>query len=746
MNSWRVRIIFAAFAGASLLACGALELSLRWFTIDARPYLAADASPVLLDRNALLLHASLNDDDAWSFPKDLDQHARYLIDATVAAEDQRYWSHSGVDPAAIVRASLQNAAERSIASGASTISMQVVKLHAARPRSFGGKARQAWDALRLERAATKSEILAAYLNRAPYGYNLLGAEAASRRYFGKPSSELTLSEAALLAGLPKAPSALDPLRHESEARARRNYVLHRMHGEGMISAAEMRAAIEAPLGASWHDLPRKIPHVRDRFDVDKCAQTTLDWHVQHRTQTLLRQFIKPFDNQITNAAAVVVDVNSAAVLAYCGSADFLNSDGGQMNLARAQRSPGSALKPFVYAVAMQKNRLYPSEMLLDDTLDFGDYSPANYDGEFTGLVSAEEALRYSLNVPAVQVLDRIGVAAAHRCLVDLGLTTLDRSPAHYGLGLVLGNCGVNLDELAAAYRALAAGGHYSPLRFLPTDPRETHQVFSEDIAAATLDMLRQPLPRELPGELVSTRTHSTPVAWKTGTSTGHHDAWAFVLNSHYVVGVWMGNPDGRPSDRLVGAEAALPAAAAIFRSLPVKQSAAWPAISASQRTALVCSSSGLPARKACPYTRRASFPGSMYLNRRCEVHRMAAAEDRVLQQWPSGALDWNLAAIHNPIPLNAADGAVEAVLNITNPADSAEFVLTGKAGGDYLRLRSSLDQDQAVHWYMDGRYLGMSYTETPVFLTLEPGEHVIACMVETGATDSVQISVHAPGK
>ncbi len=378
IRSLQTRQAVGAVIGVAAVVFGAvaiMELLLRLTPLDPNPYLAADPSPVLLDRNGLPLHVQLNAEDAWCFPKPADRHALHLVNATIAAEDQRFYDHNGVDLIAVLRAALQNSSERQIASGASTITMQLVKLNDSQPRSIRGKMSQAWTALRLERATGKEQILAAYLNRAPYGYNLVGAEASSRRYFGKSSTELTLAEAATLAGLPKAPGRLEPLRHARAAQTRRDYVLHRMHVESHISDHQLEESLATDLAAQWHDLPMDAPHILARFETAPRKRTTIDGELQRDVQHRLKRYLMQFDGVITNAAAIVIDVDSAEVLAYCGSADFFQSDGGQMDLARAKRSPGSALKPFVYALALQNNRLFPSEMLLDDTLDFGDYNP-----------------------------------------------------------------------------------------------------------------------------------------------------------------------------------------------------------------------------------------------------------------------------------------------------------------------------------------------------------------------------------
>lgn len=425
-----------ALAGASAAVLPRLQLA----GLDPAPYLGVEASGEMLDRSGRLLHAFLNRSDQWSFPRDLDAISPHLVHATIAVEDQRFRRHPGVDPVAVLRAVWQNARSGGVRSGASTLTMQVVKQVDSGSRSLRNKLGQAVQAVRLERRATKDEILGAYLNRAPYGLNLVGCEAAARRFFGKPAKELTLPEAALLAALPKAPTALMPLEHPEAALARRDYVLTRMRREGYISQADYQRAINEPLGARWHDFPRLAPHLAMRLrpgpDGGRRLATTLDYSIQARAERYVEESLKSFDNEVTNAAVLVVDAPTASVLAWVGSADFFDTPGGgQVDACRAARSPGSALKPFTYALALERNLLYPSEMLLDDSLDYGLYNPENYDGKYRGLVSASYALRRSLNVPAVMVLNRVGGEATHGFLKRIGLSTLPRSAEYYGLGL-----------------------------------------------------------------------------------------------------------------------------------------------------------------------------------------------------------------------------------------------------------------------------------------------------------------------
>lgn len=749
---WK-RIGFFALLSAGLGT--AVFASVLLWPMDPRPYLRVNASSEMTDRSGKLMYAFLNPDEQWLFPRELAEISPYLIQATIAAEDQRFYEHAGIDPAAVLRAAWQNLASGGVRSGASTITMQVVKRRHSSTRSIAGKVVQAVQALRLERHATKNEILCAYLNSAPYGLNLVGCEAAARRYFGKPALELTLEEAALLAGLPKAPTALMPLAKPEAARDRRNHVLVRMRDEGFISPLEWKLATAAPVSAKWNDFPAHSPHLAMRLASRSAftgrVATTLDYAVQARCERAVVDALKTFDNEVTNGAVIVLDAASAEVLARVGSADFFRTpDGGQVDVIRSPRSPGSALKPFTYALAIERNKLYACEMLLDDSLDYGLYHPANYDGKYRGLVSASYALRRSLNVPSVIVLERLGYGELHAFLRQAGLTTLSRPAEQYGLGLTLGNCEVRLDELAAAYGMLANLGLYRPLReTLEAPVAASRRILSEGTAVELFQMLEQPLPDEYQRDVVHAVGYTPPVCWKTGTSTGHHDAWAFVFNRHYVVGVWLGNNSGRSSKRLVGARAALPLAARIFRALPPKPQPAWPDRARATREVRVCAATGLPATAWCGKTNTAMIAGNQYLNRDCDVHYPAASstttpETGVVERWPAGAREWDLARVTAPIQPGIDEFPRVEGLQILTPADKSEFVLTREDQADRIRPRASADGTMTVHWYLDGRYLGEAGPERHLFLALSEGEHQLTCMALNGDTDTVTYRVDAP--
>ncbi len=716
--------------------------------LAAEQYQRVNPSPALYDRNGRLLHTYLNEFDHWSYPVELGSVSRRLIDATLSAEDKRFRDHAGVDPWAVGRATLQNLWNRRLVSGASTLTMQVVKLNDGPVLGFRDKAVQALTAMRLERKLDKDAILTAYLNNAPYGMNLLGCEAAARRYFGKSARDLSLAEAALLAGLPKAPGDLMPLREPARAMARRNHVLARMRADGRIDEYEYRRAVAEPLGVKWRAFPMLAPHVamelRERAEQAGSLQVTLDGRLQRLAKAHLKQQVGRFRG-VSNGAVVVLDPWTGDVLARVGSQDFFDTPGGgQVDLTRAPRSPGSALKPFTYALAMEEHRLYPSEALLDETLDFGVYRPANFDGRFRGVTTAAGALSMSLNIPAVTVLNRVGYEALYDVLQEMDFTTLTQAPGHYGLGLTLGSSEVRLLELTGAYGALAAQGQYRKPRILTDESRpEAVRVFSPGIAAATEDMLRQPVPAEaLPAQLVRARGGGE-LAWKTGTSSGLRDAWAFVFGRGYVVGVWMGNNDGSPAQALVGARAALPLAASIYRQLPARETPDAASRQELMRTVTVCARSGMPATPWCGVTRQVEIPRELYELRRCGVHYpRSAVTAAVGERWPGDARAWDLADVRGAS--RSAAGERTRSLEIKTPADQAEYVLTGEKDADRLRLRSSLEGAVPVHWYLNGKYLGRSTRDESVRLGLEPGEHRLTAMTDEGTTKTVTFSVVRP--
>jgi penicillin-binding protein 1C len=510
-----------------------------------------------------------------------------LLTAFVATEDRSFYDHHGIEPVALVRAARDNVFAGRIVSGASTITMQAARLVAGLPRGISGKPRQLLWALRLEAHLTKDQILEQYLNRVPLGQGAVGVESAAQLYFGASASNLSLGQAALLAGLARAPSRDNPLASESRARARRALALRRMQNRLQASADEVERANEEPVRFSRAfdtrvnaagRAPFAAPHFtswllarederRDRSNALRTRpiqmRTTLDLALQNEVEGEVRHVVNQLaDQQVQHAAAIVLDNATGDVLAWVGSPDF-NAASGQVDMVLSHRQPGSALKPFVYALGFDHG--YTAATVLDDIshswqTPTGPYRPRNYDRREHGPVRVREALASSYNIPVVQLADQLGVPAVLRTLRDAGFASLSRSAEHYGLGLALGDGDVSLIELANAYRALRNGGEWRPVRVnadaAPTD--SARRVVSEGAATLVLDVLSDPTAR-LAGFGESTPfDFAFPLAAKTGTSRHFTDNWAVAVTGNFTVAVWVGNFDGRPMAAVSGISGAGP--------------------------------------------------------------------------------------------------------------------------------------------------------------------------------------------
>ncbi len=759
-RTWVRRLLLCLLVAGALFAI--LMLGWIYWPMDLRPYRERAWSGRMLARDGEILFASVNLEEQWSIPVGLAEINPWLVKATIAVEDHRFRRHHGVDPIAVLRAAGQNFWRGRIYSGASTITMQLVRLVHPRPRSYVWKLLQAVEAIRVERNLSKDEILALYLNIAPYGMNLQGCEAASLRYWGKPTRELTLAEAALLAGLPKSPSRLMPLKHPEKALARRKMVLRRMQEEGVISKALYASTVDRPVTVAWHDFPRHAEHAATgqlvALRAGAVVETTLDSKIQRGLERVILGARPELDPRGLNCAVLVCEPATGAVLGWIGSKGFFDPTvDGQVDCTRALRSPGSTLKPFAYALALQRNVLYSSEGLRDDPLDYGLYRPQNMDGGYRGIVTATAALQQSLNIPAMTVLERLGVTRFCDHLRGLGISSLFRPDPEYGIGLILGNCEVSLWELSGAYCTLAAGGGRRTLHWTPRLSAEvavkTRDVFTRGTRLAMYRMMEQPLPGqlELPGK--AKVTNPLRACWKTGTSTNHRDAWAMVFNNAVVVGVWVGRNDGVGVPNLSGYSDALPVAARILRDVLPAEYWQWPEFEGAWKTVEMCSITGLPAAESCPSVYNEQIPVEQHVQRRCDVHyfRPSASGEQVQIRWPGSTQGWDLANI--PVSANALageEGGVAATqrvvrgLEIVAPAKESVFLLAGDERGNRVRLRTSLDAVEDLFWYLNDRYLGLSRPEEPLLMTLEEGKHKLVCMRESGEWVQVRFSVRRP--
>lgn len=547
------------------------------------------ASTEFLDRNGEPLRTMLVDETRYARPVSLGDISPHVIAATLAAEDARFYNHPGIDPLAVARAAFNRLRGVGPASGASTITQQLVKERG--PRTFGTKLREMLHAARVEREWTKDKILAEYLNRLDYGNLRTGIAAASNYYFAKPPSDLSAAEAAFLAALPKAPSRLDPHRNWPGARARQLWILDRMARNGAIDAPTCARAANEPLALRPHSQDFAAPHFvdlllqrRGMLPADGGAvRTTLDLGLTKRVeQALAAQLARMSQHNASGAAAVVIHNPTGDVLALAGSGDYFAAGAGQVNGAWIARSPGSAVKPFTYLLALERGAT-PATVVADIPATFttptGIYRPNNYNHRFHGPVSLRHALGNSLNVAAVRTLELAGgPAALHRLLRDLGISTLEFPTEHYGLGLTLGNGEVRLLELATAYATLARGGIHRPFRLLADradEKGEGRRLFDETSAYLVSDMLADNRARAASFGLQSYLAFPFPVACKTGTSSDYRDNWVVGYTPEFTVAVWVGNPDGKPMRGITGVTGAAPAMHDIFMHLHETRGTTW---------------------------------------------------------------------------------------------------------------------------------------------------------------------------
>ena len=553
MKTWR--FILASFAGAAFLAALAGG---AWVYSLGRPPLGKDleTSHVVLDREGRLLRAYATSEGRWRLPateKNVDPRFLKLL---FAYEDKRFWTHHGVDIAALARAAFQFATSGHIVSGGSTITMQVARLLEPREhRSIDAKLRQITRALELEHALSKEQILSLYLTLAPYGGNLEGIRAASLAYFGKEPRKLSLAEAALLVALPQSPELRRPDRYPQAARAARDRVLDRAAATGVVPRDEIARAKAATVPHERKPLPVLAPHAADQVVAAEPSRRihrlTIDAGLQKTLQELALERARALGPQIS-VAILAVDNETGEVRARVGSADYFDERcAGQVDMTQALRSPGSTLKPFIYGMAFEDGLLHPETLIDDRPVRYGSYTPENFDMTFQGTVTVRRALQMSLNVPAIAVLGKVGVSRLSARLTQTGAALVLPKGEAPGLAMGLGGVGVKLTDLVMLYTGLARMGSAVPLIEREGELAQSPRRLLDPVAAWYVGniLIGAPPPdNAMPGR----------IAFKTGTSYGYRDAWAVGYDGRMTIGVWVGRADGAPVPGLYGRGSAAP--------------------------------------------------------------------------------------------------------------------------------------------------------------------------------------------
>ncbi|WP_051302927.1 penicillin-binding protein 1C [Psychromonas aquimarina] len=522
---------------------------------------------IVVDSQGEVLRRFADERGIWRYPTSQQQVSEYYIQALLAYEDRWFYQHPGINPLAMLRACYQLALNGRVVSGGSTLTMQVVRLrypqHTGGNKGLLGKFLQIGRALQLEWHFSKQDILKYYLNHAPFGGTIEGVETASRHYFGHSAQSLTHAQAALLAGLPQAPSYYRADRHPQRAMQQRNKVLQRMNRFGVLSQQELERALMEDLSIRIKPAPLSAPLLSRRLVNTYKNTARISTYIHRDLQLAAEQLARDNRGFLPAGASIsmmVMKHGSGEINAYVGSADFLDASRyGYIDMVTALRSPGSALKPFIYAMALDLGIIHSESLLMDVPLVFSDYRPSNFDVGFSGAVSASQALQKSLNIPAVQLLEQITARAFYAGLQSSGAELVLPAGAKPTLALALGGAGIRLQQLVSLYSSLANHGRVISPKFIRQDSiPESKPLLSEEAAWIVRDILLQ-----------ADRTRSDrPLALKTGTSSAYRDAWALAVTGQYTIGVWVGMPDNATMSGHYGAQTAVPLLRALAERLP----------------------------------------------------------------------------------------------------------------------------------------------------------------------------------
>jgi penicillin-binding protein 1C len=752
-------------------------------------------------KDGTLLTAYLTSDDKWRLRTELEEVSPELIKAMLKKEDSWFYWHFGINPVSIVRAFNRNVSSGKTQLGASTITMQVARMLEPKKRTYLNKFGEMFRALQLEIKYSKEEILELYLSLLPFGGNIEGVKSASYIYFNRPPNKLSLAQAITLAVIPNDPNTLRLDRNHKESVIpgseatresiedsfpsdskqagmtrtnssgviqKRNFWISKFKQEKVFPSTDLNDALDEPIEKNRYAVPVLAPHfsyfIKNNFSGD-ILNSTLDLSTQQTAENLLlRHVSKLFYKGITNGAVLVINNKNSSVAAYCGSADFYDeSSFGQVNGITAIRSPGSTLKAPLYAYAFDEGKLTPQIKLADIPTDFHGYQPENYDLKFYGNVTTEFALVNSLNIPAVKLLEQIGLNNFIVFLENSGFNQIRKQKNKLGLSMILGGCGTNLQELSRLFSAFARKGKLYPLQFIINDKEgKGEQVFSEAasyLAAQILSGINR-------SDIVNLSNYSKlpKFAWKTGTSYGKRDGWAIGFNPNYTIGVWMGNFNGVGSPNLSGAEAAVPLLFDLFNAIDYDSDVKWFEMPEELDTREVCSESGMIPTQFCTNRFRDFAIKNQSSNEVCNIHKPVYVNLEESVQYCTGCLptsdykkavyavyqpeftvwlsknkyDYHKPPPHNP---NCTAKFAEGGPKILSPSEEYEYFLEKNSGQEILLLAASDSRVKTHYWYVNEKFIKKTKPGEHVFFIPEEKELKITCLDDKGRDGNVNVSI-----
>ena len=754
---------------ATLLGCGLL----LFFAIDLifpfKP--KVQYSTQITASDGTVLHAFLSVDDKWRLYTNISEITPLLQKTLIYKEDRYFYYHPGINPFAMLRAVGRNIFTGRRTSGASTITMQVVRLLEPKKRTYLNKLMESFRAVQLELHYSKDEILQLYLNLVPYGGNIEGIKAASLLYFGKAPQLLSLAEITALTIVPNRPSSLQPGTKNDALKNARNEWLIRFGKERLFEKNIIQDALEEPLMVKRLTAPKQASHLSLRLKKDfpdrPIINTTVKIQAQKQTEEQVKNYVNRLQSMnIHNAAVLVINNETMTVEAYVGSADFDNPyDGGQVDGIRAIRSPGSTLKPILYATALDKGFITPKTVLNDVPTNFSGYEPENFDQNFNGQVTAEFALANSLNIPAVKILREVSTSVLIDKLKKADFQTIKKQSKDLGLSMVLGGCGVTLEELTRLFAAFSNEGELKPIRYTTENPvpKKGEQLVSKEATFLLNNILTQVTRPDLPTNFDNTY-HLPKIAWKTGTSYGKRDAWSIGYNRKYTIGVWVGNFSGEGVPELSGANTATPLLFSIFNSLDYNSSNSWYQMPENVSLRKICAVSGDIPSSFCDHQITDYFVMGVSPYRKCQHLRYVFTDlsskisyctyclpesgtvkktypnlaPELIAYYESKKIPYQKLPPHNP--------ACERVFKegaplIISPNDGSEyFIQTIEPQKIQLSCQTGNDV-QEVFWYVNDKLVKRSAPHEAVFISPPAGKVKISCSDDKGRNSDIMILV-----
>lgn len=759
------------------LLSGMVLLVWFWFCLPS-PLFTVRTSTVLEDHSGALLSARIADDGQWRFPV-TNQVPPKFISSIIQFEDRSFYYHPGVNPLALARATIQNIKAGKIKSGGSTLSMQVIRLSRnKRKRTFIEKCIEIIQAIRLEIRYSKQEIMALYASNAPFGSNVIGIDAASWRYFGRGAETLSWAEAATLAVLPNAPSLIYPGKNQNRLLIKRNRLLDQLCKAGIIDKETAELGKQEDLPGKPHSIPQHAAHLLQRAAQEghrgERIRSTVDIHLQQRANEIIENYHKILKaNEIHNACALVMEVNTGNVLAYVGNTDNNGKPeyDGDVDIINAPRSTGSILKPFLFASMLNDGEILPNTLIPDIPTQIAGYVPQNYNVTFDGAVPAKRALARSLNIPAVRMLQNYGIEKFNYNLKKIGMTTLRFTPDHYGLSIILGGAEGRIWDIAAMYASMARilnhytvyNGSYDRKDF--HSPVYMHQPKQKPelekaplLSAASIYLTFQAMVEVArPDEDASWKlfTSSRKIAWKTGTSFGFRDGWAVGLTPTHVVAVWVGNADGEGRPGLTGIQTAAPILFEIFSLL---KPGGWfiPPYDEMKKE-VICHQSGCKATDICEPKDTMWIQLSGSHSEPCKYHRLVHLDPSGKYRVNSNcadvsnmqhvswfvlppAIEWYY-KFKNPHykelpPLGkGCEASGLHVMEIIYPKQLSKIYvpveLDGNMGKTVFQV-AHRNYNATLYWHLDGKYIGTTQNVHQMGLAPEEGPHQLTLVDEEG--------------